>query len=109
MSSGVVVKTPPILDFRDVTPDELVALAQGLSVSNDPPFFQSRRFWPRHLQDQIVHLDDFVTGLPVIITGSEIRTGPIIFLSMASVLVDFSLDLLNILWAFLLRTNKQLD
>ena len=72
MLSGVVSKIPRALDFRNVTPDELVVPAQGLSVPDDLPLFRSGCFRPGYLQDQVTCFDGFVVSLPVVTAGSAI-------------------------------------
>ena len=105
-------KIPRILDFRDVTPDELVVLAQGLSVLDDLPLFRSGCFRPGYLQDQTMCFDDFAVcgliGIAILVIDTPSfsnlqvdvvhgiagvtfdRTGT------TGVLVDFSLDQLDI-------------
>ena len=100
MSSGVAVKIPRTLDFQDVTPDEFVALAQGLGALDDPPLLQPRLPWPRHLQDQTVHPDDLTTGLPEFTPGLEISTGPDTVLGATSNFTGVSPDPLHIPRAF---------
>jgi len=95
MTSGVAVKVPGILDFGDVTPDELVVLAQGLSMPDDLPLLQSRCLGPRYLQDQIMRLDGFVTGLPIFVTSLVVSRRSPAQLSIRSIAgsateVDFS-------------------
>jgi len=87
MSSRVVSKIPRTLDFRDVTPDELVVLAQGLSVPDDLPLFWSGCFRPGYLQDQVMCFDGFVVGLPVVIAGLKISMP-----SLAQLLICFVVD-----------------
>ena len=52
--SGILAKVACAVDHWDVTTDELVRLAQHLSVPDDLLLFQSQCFRPGYLQDQVV-------------------------------------------------------
>jgi len=119
--SRVAPKIPRTLDFRDVTPDELVVLAQGPSVLDDLPLFRSGCFWPGYFQDQVMCFDDItvcgsigiatliidtpcisnlrvdVRGIAGVMFDRTGTTGVILVPDAANVLVDLSLDQLDIL------------
>jgi hypothetical protein len=119
MLSGVVSKILRIFDFRDVIPDELVGLSQGLGVPDDLPLFRSGCFRPGYLQDQVMCFDDVAIGCSIgiasliidmpclghrrvdgvagITSGRVGTTGIIVVLDAANILVDFSLDSLRTL------------
>ena len=87
MLGRVASKIPRTLDFRDVTLDEFVVLAQGLSVLDGLPLFRSGCFRPGYLQDQVMCFDSFVVSLPVVVAGSVIGIP-----SLARLFVCFVID-----------------
>ena len=122
MLSRVASKIPRTLDFRDVTLDEFVVLAQGLSVLDDLPLFRSGCFRPGYLQDQVMCFDDItvcgligiatliidapcisnlrvdvVCGIAGVMFDRTCTAGVILVPDTANVFVDFSLDQLDIL------------